>query len=139
MISILITVQLSQIKRWSIVSTSSNIAGALGPLAATFIALNYHWSIGFMILGCICMSVGYLSIIVLRNKPSDVGYKDMTDEEDEDKQVAEDFDSDSDNGQEENKVSRWQQSKLMLKYPFFTSLNHYFYQQIKLISHRSEF
>lgn len=107
---------------WSIVSTSSNIAGALGPLAATFIALNYHWSIGFMILGCICMSVGYLSIIVLRNKPSDVGYKDMTDEEDEDKQVAEDFDSDSDNGQEENKVSRWQQSKLMLKYPFFTSI-----------------
>jgi len=44
----------------------------LGPIIATSLAINHHWSYGFLIPGCICMSVGYLSIIILRNRPSDV-------------------------------------------------------------------
>jgi len=29
--------------RWSVISTGSNLAGALGPLLATSIAVQYHW------------------------------------------------------------------------------------------------
>ena len=53
-------------------STSANLSGVLGPIIATSLAINHHWSYGFLIPGCICMSVGYLSIIILRNRPSDV-------------------------------------------------------------------
>lgn len=41
------------INSWSILSTSANVAGAIGPLVATSIALKYHWSYGFMIPGII--------------------------------------------------------------------------------------
>ena len=53
----LISVNNSNIKMsinsWSILSTSANVAGAIGPLVATSIALKYHWSYGFMIPGII--------------------------------------------------------------------------------------
>ena len=66
---------------WSVLSTAANVAGALGPIIATSIAVKYHWSYGFMIPGCICMSIGYLSIIVLRNQPSDVDLPNFVDDE----------------------------------------------------------
>ena len=46
-------INMSNINSWSILSTSANVAGAIGPLVATSIALKYHWSYGFMIPGII--------------------------------------------------------------------------------------
>ena len=114
------------------------MAGVLGPLAATFIALKYHWSLGFMILGCICMSVGYLSILVLRNKPTDVGLPDPADDDIPDvnfEQMNHD-DKSEDEDEEEEKEIRWlDQIKMMVKYPFFLSicLAYFMFQLVKTI------
>lgn len=129
---------------WAAISTAANVAGMLGPLAATWVALKYHWSIGFMILGCICMSVGYLCIIILRNKPSDVGFQDMPDEDEifyeEEKnklhnEEPEPSDEDEEEEEENTMSSRFQQTKQMLKYPFFVSicLAYFLVQMVKTL------
>ncbi|RNA33361.1 glucose-6-phosphate translocase isoform X2 [Brachionus plicatilis] len=94
---------------WSILSTSSNVAGAIGPIIANTIALKYHWSHGFMIQGCICMTIGYLAIMVLRNKPSEVGFEDFGCKNAElDKNIEE--------------IGFLQKSKQLFLYPFFVSI-----------------
>jgi sugar phosphate permease len=92
--------------------TSANIAGALGPFISTYIALKYHWSIGFTIYGCICMTVGYLSIIVLRNKPGDVSLQNI-DTVKTKKQK---------NDKEDEPIKKLDQIKMMLRYPFFACI-----------------
>lgn len=86
------------------------------------------------------MSVGYLCIIVLRNKPSDVGLTDIPDEDEifyqeEKNKLHEELSSESDEEETENKASRLQQTKLMLKYPFFVSicLAYFLVQMIKTL------
>lgn len=125
--------------RWSIISTGANVAGVLGPIVATFIALQYHWSIGFMILGCICMSVGYLSILVLRNKPTDVGFPDPANDDIPDvnfEQMNGDDELDEDEQEEAGEEITWsKQIKLMIKYPFFIAicLAYFMFQLVKTI------
>jgi OPA family sugar phosphate sensor protein UhpC-like MFS transporter len=97
---------------WSILSTSSNIAGAIGPYLATIFALNFHWSYGFMIPGVISMTFGFMSILLLRNKPSDVK---MTD-------YGGGNQMNNDKNEDEEEFSRWQQTVSMFKYPYFISL-----------------
>ena len=127
---------------WSIISTSANVAGAIGPLVATSIALKYHWSYGFMIPGCICMSVGYLSILVIRNRPSEVGLEDFLNEEDDLANKNQEIDSDKEYSVEESDeenggeiLSRFQIMKLILSYPFFISicLSYFTVQLIKTL------
>ncbi len=96
-------------------------------MAATFIAINYHWSIGFMVLGCVCMSVGYLSIIILRNKPSDLGFPELIEDEPEQRlneiyEENSEQDSENDDKEEEKELTRFEQTRLILKYPFFVSI-----------------
>lgn len=95
--------------RWSILSTSSNVAGTIGPVIATSIALNYHWSYAFMIPGCICMTIAYLSLIILRNKPSDVGLEDLAS-------------NITCPDQTYQNVGFFLKSKQLLSYPFFVSI-----------------
>lgn len=135
---------------WSVLSTAGNLAGTIGPIMMTYVALKYHWSIGFMILGCLCMSVGYLSIILLRNKPSDIGLKNLDEIEESDNEgLADTFmaneddfeenqietESESEEESEENKVPYTQQIKLLFSYPFFASicLVYFLVQLIKTI------
>jgi sugar phosphate permease len=142
---------------WGVVSTSANVAGAIGPLIATSIALKYHWSYGFMIPGCIAMSVGYLCIIVLRNKPSDVGFDDFniekslindTDGNNNDNEVddteydkiSEENESkqancDESEGGDEDDISWSNKAKQIMKYPYFVSicLAYFIVQLIKTI------
>ncbi|CAF0993887.1 unnamed protein product [Brachionus calyciflorus] len=101
---------------WSILSTSSNVAGSLGPIIATSIALNYHWSYGFMIPGCISMTVGYLAIIVLRNRPSEVGLTNY-----EETNVGNKTKTENENVQLEE-LGFKTKSKMLLSYPFFISI-----------------
>ena len=99
-----------------------------------------------MIPGCICMSFGYLSIIVLRNKPSDVGLPDFNiepkpietkeDENEADDNIVKDeqLNENKDNNEEveeedtEHEPSRLEQFKLILKYPFFISICLIYFQ-----------
>ncbi len=79
-----------------------------------------------MVLGCVCMSVGYLSIIILRNKPSDLGFPELIEDEPE-QRLNEIYDENSEQEsdseeKEEKEFSRLEQTKLMLNYPFFASL-----------------
>ncbi len=121
-------------------STSANVAGALGPIVATSLALKYHWTYGFMIPGCICMSVGYLAILVIRNRPSEVGLADF-DNSDEINDSNDQSDSEYSNSDNENeevrkvKLSRWNKIKLMFSYPFFVSicLSYFLVQLIKTL------
>ncbi len=72
------------------------------------------------------MSVGYLSIIILRNKPSDLGFPELIEDEPE-QRLNEIYDENSEQEsdseeKEEKEFSRLEQTKLMLNYPFFASL-----------------
>ena len=90
------------------------------------------------------MSVGYLCIIILRNKPSDVGFQDMPDEDEifyeEEKnklhnEEPEPSDEDEEEEEENTMSSRFQQTKQMLKYPFFVSicLAYFLVQMVKTL------
>lgn len=109
---------------WSVISTGSNLAGALGPLLATSIAVQYHWSYVMLIPGCICMSMGYLAIIVLRNKPSDVGLTNF-----DDPKKNESLEADI------QEMGRIEKTKLVIKSPFFLSicLAYFFVQLLKTL------
>ena len=71
------------------------------------------------------MSMGYLAIIVLRNKPSDVGLTNF-DEKQEDMTVEQN---------DENQLGRFEKTRMILKYPFFISicLGYFLIQLIKTI------
>lgn len=121
---------------WAIISAGGNVAGALGPFIAASIAINYHWSYGFMIPGCVCMSFGYLAIIILRNKPSDINLPDLSDESSEakDKKVNteassayseeknEEYENESDKGDESDEENRWTLITRLLNFSFFVTI-----------------
>jgi sugar phosphate permease len=117
-------------------ATSANVAGAVGPLVATSIALRYHWSYGFMIPGCICMSIGYLCILLIRNRPSEVGLDDFESDEpthlinsDDEEYSVEETD------EEFESMSRFQKMQMIFSYPFFISicLSYFTVQLIKTL------
>jgi sugar phosphate permease len=142
---------------WSILSTSANVAGALGPFIATSLSTRYHWTYGFMIPGCVCMSVGYLAIMLLRNKPSELGLPDFEvldgggekSNNETDDGYIEDFDDeyqnrnsgehgdgdDDDNDNDDNKLGHMAKTKMLFKYPFFIVICclYFFVQLIKTI------
>lgn len=93
-------------------STSANVAGTFGPIIATSIALKYHWSYAFMIPGCVCMTIGYLAIFILRNRPSEVGLPDFEEDKNEEKSNQDDIEE----------LGFLTKSKLLLSYPFFISI-----------------
>lgn len=73
-----------------------------------------------MIPGCVCMSVGYLAIIVLRNRPSEVGLPDFT--SDDDVRTTNDTDINEGFGEYEDEIGLFNKIKMLFSYPFFISI-----------------
>ena len=77
------------------------------------------------------MSVGYLAIIIIRSRPSEVGLEDFDSDHENISSLYQDDDesytveSDNDNEDDEfgsNEIGIWQRSKLFLNYSFFISI-----------------
>jgi sugar phosphate permease len=122
---------------WSILSTSANVAGALGPFIATSLSTRYHWTYGFMIPGCVCMSVGYLAIMLLRNKPSELGLPDFeaANENEKSNDTDDGYIEDFDDEEEYGEIGHIAKTKMLFKYPFFIMICclYFFVQLIKTI------
>lgn len=75
------------------------------------------------------MTIGYLAIIIIRNRPSEVGLEDfdsdrenissLYQEEENDDAYTEESDDESDDTDE---MSMWQRSKMFLNYSFFFAI-----------------
>lgn len=58
---------------WAVLSTSMNLAGSLGPLIATTMALSYSWRVTLSLSGSIAIGVAFLCLFFIVNEPMDVG------------------------------------------------------------------
>ncbi|XP_033851728.3 glucose-6-phosphate exchanger SLC37A4-like isoform X1 [Acipenser ruthenus] len=58
---------------WAVLSCSMNLAGGLGPLVATVMALSYSWRTTLSISGLICVATSFLCLLFIKNEPADVG------------------------------------------------------------------
>ena len=66
-----------------------------------------------MIPGCFSMTFGFLAILLLRNKPSDVKLTDYG---------GGPKSNNNDGDEDEKKFNRWQLTLAMFKYPYFIAL-----------------
>ncbi|XP_038634829.1 glucose-6-phosphate exchanger SLC37A4a isoform X2 [Scyliorhinus canicula] len=58
---------------WAVLSTSMNLAGSLGPLIATTMALSYSWRVTLSLSGSIAVGMAFVCLIFIVNEPVDVG------------------------------------------------------------------
>ncbi|XP_072139932.1 glucose-6-phosphate exchanger SLC37A4a isoform X3 [Mobula birostris] len=58
---------------WAVLSTSMNLAGSLGPLIATTMALSYSWRVTLSLSGSISIGIAFLCLFFIINEPMDVG------------------------------------------------------------------
>lgn len=58
---------------WAVLSTSMNLAGGLGPLIATVMALSYSWRVTLSFSGIICIGLAFVCLLLIKNEPADVG------------------------------------------------------------------
>ncbi|XP_078388661.1 glucose-6-phosphate exchanger SLC37A4a [Cetorhinus maximus] len=58
---------------WAVLSTSMNLAGSLGPLIATTMALSYSWRVTLSLSGSIAVGMAFVCLIFIINEPMDVG------------------------------------------------------------------
>uniref|UniRef100_UPI00398F6154 glucose-6-phosphate exchanger SLC37A4a isoform X2 n=1 Tax=Pristiophorus japonicus TaxID=55135 RepID=UPI00398F6154 len=58
---------------WAVLSTSMNLAGSLGPLIATTMALSYSWRVTLSLSGSIAIGMAFLCLFFIINEPMDVG------------------------------------------------------------------
>ncbi|XP_048417895.1 glucose-6-phosphate exchanger SLC37A4-like isoform X1 [Stegostoma tigrinum] len=58
---------------WAVLSTSMNLAGSLGPLIATTMALSYSWRVTLSLSGSIAVVLAFICLIFIINEPMDVG------------------------------------------------------------------
>ncbi|XP_030876188.1 glucose-6-phosphate exchanger SLC37A4 isoform X1 [Leptonychotes weddellii] len=62
---------------WAILSTSMNLAGALGPILATTLAQSYHWRGTLALSGALGVAVSFLCLLLIHNEPADVGLRNL--------------------------------------------------------------
>lgn len=62
---------------WSILSTSMNLAGGLGPILVTVLAQTYSWRSTLALSGVLCVVVSFLCLVLIRNEPADVGLRNL--------------------------------------------------------------
>ncbi|XP_044525558.1 glucose-6-phosphate exchanger SLC37A4 isoform X2 [Gracilinanus agilis] len=62
---------------WSILSTSMNLAGGLGPVLVTILAQNYSWRSTLALSGALCMVISFLCLLFIQNEPADVGLRNI--------------------------------------------------------------
>ncbi|XP_078282785.1 glucose-6-phosphate exchanger SLC37A4-like isoform X2 [Rhinoraja longicauda] len=58
---------------WAVLSTSMNLAGSLGPLIATTMALSYSWRVTLSLSGSVSIGIAFLCMFFIVNEPMDVG------------------------------------------------------------------
>ncbi|NWS48440.1 G6PT1 protein, partial [Probosciger aterrimus] len=58
---------------WSVLSTSMNLAGGLGPIVAALASQTYDWRMTLSCSGFICVVVSFVCLVLIKNEPSDVG------------------------------------------------------------------
>ncbi|KAM4646178.1 glucose-6-phosphate exchanger SLC37A4 [Amazona ochrocephala] len=58
---------------WSVLSTSMNLAGGLGPIVAALASQNYDWRVTLSCSGFVCVVVSFVCLVLIKNEPSDVG------------------------------------------------------------------
>ncbi|XP_078055069.1 glucose-6-phosphate exchanger SLC37A4-like isoform X1 [Mustelus asterias] len=58
---------------WAVLSTSMNMAGSLGPIIATTMALSYSWRVTLSLSGSIAVGMAFVCLIFIINEPMDVG------------------------------------------------------------------
>ncbi|XP_060602622.1 glucose-6-phosphate exchanger SLC37A4-like [Ruditapes philippinarum] len=56
---------------WSVLSTSMNVAGTLGPLIAAFIITYSSWRYSLLLPGVLAMVFGFIQYVIVRDKPGD--------------------------------------------------------------------
>lgn len=64
---------------WSILSTSMNVAGSLGPLITTFLTIHYGWRIGMLLPGLSCILLVLIFGVSIYERPSSLGLPDYLD------------------------------------------------------------
>lgn len=58
---------------WAVLCCSMNLAGSLGPIITTLLALYYSWRIIICVSGVICMAFAFVCLLLVKNEPRDVG------------------------------------------------------------------
>ncbi|XP_033646641.1 glucose-6-phosphate exchanger SLC37A4-like [Asterias rubens] len=73
---------------WSVLSTSANLAGVLGPICLAVVAKDYGWR-GAMNAGAILGIVwAVVSFLMIKNSPEDVGLQTLTDKDSQNNKVG---------------------------------------------------
>ncbi|KAK3101316.1 hypothetical protein FSP39_002650 [Pinctada imbricata] len=54
---------------WSIMSTSMNLAGTIGPIATAFLVKATGWRICLQLAGMVSVLVGFITLVLVKNKP----------------------------------------------------------------------
>lgn len=62
---------------WAVLSTSMNLAGGLGPLIATVMAMSYSWRVTLSFSGFICIGLAFVCLFLIKDEPADVGLPDI--------------------------------------------------------------
>ncbi|XP_029639113.1 glucose-6-phosphate exchanger SLC37A4 isoform X1 [Octopus sinensis] len=70
---------------WSILSTSINVSGSIGPLFITTIALHYGWRLGMIIPACSALVLAVIFTVTLQEDPSQFGLQNYQEEHSGDK------------------------------------------------------
>ncbi|KAF4082299.1 hypothetical protein AMELA_G00150080 [Ameiurus melas] len=58
---------------WAVLCCSMNLAGSLGPIITTLLALYYSWRSIICASGVICMAFAFVCLLLVKNEPRDVG------------------------------------------------------------------
>ncbi|XP_055995780.1 glucose-6-phosphate exchanger SLC37A4-like isoform X2 [Ostrea edulis] len=72
---------------WSVVSTSMNLAGTVGPIVTTLLVTKLGWRYCIQIAGVLSITVGFLCLLIVKDKPGTNAnkLKDMDNKKKEDK------------------------------------------------------
>ncbi|KAI5099615.1 glucose-6-phosphate exchanger SLC37A4, partial [Silurus meridionalis] len=58
---------------WAVLCCSMNLAGSLGPLITTLLAMYYSWRSIICFSGIFCMAFSFICLLMVKNEPKDVG------------------------------------------------------------------
>ncbi|CAH1786139.1 unnamed protein product [Owenia fusiformis] len=73
---------------WSTISTSMNVAGGVWPFAATYLTINYNWATSMYIPGILSLCFTGVCLLLIKNRPQDVGLEPPDGEEEKPKNKA---------------------------------------------------
>ncbi|XP_038053488.1 glucose-6-phosphate exchanger SLC37A4-like isoform X2 [Patiria miniata] len=66
---------------WSVLSTSANLAGVVGPICLSFIARDYGWRTAMYIGGVLGIGMSCVSFLMIKNSPAEAGLEPLASSE----------------------------------------------------------